>query len=357
MTIGPVMIDIGGTELTAEDRDRLSHPLVGGLILFTRNYQSPEQLVELTGAIHAVKNPPLLIAVDHEGGRVQRFRHSFTALPPMRELGRLWNDDPGEARARANEVGYVLAAELRARGVDFSFTPVLDVDFGASGVIGDRAFHREPQAIAELARALQAGLREAGMASVGKHFPGHGYVRADSHTDVPVDERDLVDIEFTDLVPFRQMANDGLTAVMPAHVIYPRIDAKPAGFSRRWLHGILREQLGFEGAVFSDDLSMAAARSEGDIVTRAKSALQAGCDMVLVCNDPSAADELLAGLDWTIQPASVARLTRMRGGPHPASMTRLRESLQYRNAVAGIDKLIGSQTELAFAVDPTAPRG
>lgn len=370
MSIGPVMTDIAGTELAPEDIARLSHPLVGGVILFTRNYRSPEQLSELTQAIHAVKNPPLLIAVDHEGGRVQRFREGFTALPPMRELGRLWDGDPQQARVAAREVGYVLAAELRAHGVDFSFTPVLDLDFGVSHVIGDRAFHREPQVIAALAHGLLTGMREAGMATVGKHFPGHGYVRADSHTEVPIDERDLLDIELADLLPFKQMAEYGMTAVMPAHVIYPKVDAKPAGFSRVWLQDILRRQLGFEGVIFSDDLSMEGARTGGGIVARAESALVAGCDMVLVCNDSDSADELLAGLRWTVQPASMARLVRMRGAPHPASMARLAGSAYYRQALATIEQLTagaqpaaeqqlaaGSQTQLAFANDPTAPRG
>lgn len=350
------MVDIAGTELTAEDIDRLSHPLVGGMILFSRNYRSPEQLGELCHAIHAIKTPPLLIAVDHEGGRVQRFRDGFTPLPPMRALGRLWNDDAAAAQDVARGVGFVLAAELRAHGVDFSFTPVLDIDFGASSVIGDRAFHQQPDAIAELAQALQAGMRDAGMASVGKHFPGHGFVRADSHTEIPVDDRDLVDIEQADLVPFRRLADQGMAAVMPAHVIYPRVDAKPAGFSSIWLQDILRGRLGFEGAIFSDDLSMEGARTEGNIVARGEAALAAGCDMVLVCNAPQTADELLAGLKWVTPPASVVRLTRMRGGPQPLNTQRLREAARYRQAIAGIDSLLGAQTQLALGPDPTSPQ-
>ena len=357
MTIGPVMLDVAGTALTPVDRRRLAHPLAGGVILFTRNYESPPQLIELCETIHGIKSPPLLIAVDHEGGRVQRFRTGFTPLPPMRMLGRLWDEDPRRARDTARQVGFVLAAELRAHGVDFSFTPVLDVDFGESGVIGDRAFHRQPRAIAELAQALQSGMRDAGMATVGKHYPGHGHVKADSHTEVPVDERDYVDIELTDLEPFRQMTDYGMTAVMPAHVIYPRVDQKPAGFSRIWLQDILRGRLGFEGVIFSDDLCMQGASTEGGMVDRANSALEAGCDMVLVCNNPLAADELLAGLQWTPPPASVVRLTRMRGGPHPAPMGQLQTSAQYRTALAGIQPLQDRQARLALGPDPTAPRG
>ena len=216
--------------------------------------------------------------MDHEGGRVQRFRDGFTRLPPMRLLGKLWDSDPRRAQEAARQVGFVLAAELRAHGVDFSFTPVLDVDFGESGVIGDRAFHRDPQGIAELAHALQSGMREAGMATVGKHFPGHGFVKADSHTEVPVDERDYEDIEMVDLLPFRRMTDYGMAAVMPAHVIYPRVDHKPAGFSRVWLQDILRGRLAFEGVIFSDDLSMEGASTQGGIVDRGVSALEAGCD-------------------------------------------------------------------------------
>ncbi|HUW75942.1 MAG TPA: beta-N-acetylhexosaminidase, partial [Gallionella sp.] len=209
MGLGPVMLDVLGTQLTAEDEVRLMHPLVGGVILFARNYQSPGQLAELTAAIHSLRTPPLLIAVDHEGGRVQRFRAGFTKIPPMRELGKIWDGHPQRARHLAQQAGYVLAAELRACGVDFSFTPVLDVDYGQSSVIGDRALHSDPQAIADLAHSLLLGLKQGGMHSVGKHFPGHGYVRADSHLAIPVDEREFVDIEMCDLIPFRRMVDCG----------------------------------------------------------------------------------------------------------------------------------------------------
>jgi beta-N-acetylhexosaminidase len=346
MSLGPVMLDVLGTKLTAEDEARLRHPLVGGVILFARNYQSPGQLHELAAAIHALRSPPLLIAVDHEGGRVQRFREGFSRIPAMRELGKIWDMHPQRARHLAQQVGYVLAAELRASGVDFSFTPVLDIDFGQSSVIGDRAFHSDPQAVAELAHCLLLGLKQGGMPTVGKHFPGHGYVRADSHLDIPVDEREFVDIEMCDLIPFRQMVNYGLTAVMPAHVIYPRVDSRPAGFSPVWLKNILRGQLGFEGCIFSDDLSMEGATVAGGIVQRAEAALNAGCDMVLVCNKPQSADELLQGLHWEMPAASRARLAQMRGKPHPESLAKLHEQQQFLKALDEVSAIGMSNAEL-----------
>lgn len=346
MGIGPVMLDVVGTVLTAEDEKRLRHPLVGGVILFARNYQSPSQLAELTASIREVRTPPLLIAVDHEGGRVQRFREGFTKIPPMRELGKLWDAYPKKARHLAEQTGWVLAAELRAQGIDFSFTPVLDVDYGSSGVIGDRAFHAEPQAIAELAHSLMLGMKKAGMATVGKHFPGHGFVRADSHLEIPVDERDYADIEMCDLIPFRQMVDFGLTAVMPAHVIYPKVDPRPAGFSSVWLKDILRGQLGFEGCIFSDDLSMEGATVAGGIVRRAEAALNAGCDMVLVCNKPESADELLEGLLWEMSATSKARLAHMRGHAHPETRIRLHEQPEYVKALRDIASIGSSSGEL-----------
>ncbi len=336
MTNGPVMLDVLGTRLTPEDEARLKHPLVGGVILFKRNYESPAQLAELTASIQALRTPPLLIAVDHEGGRVQRFREGFTRIPPMRELGKEWDAHPKRARHLAQQVGFVLASELRACGVDFSFTPVLDVDYGTSGVIGDRAFHSDPQAIAELAHSLLLGLKQGGMPTVGKHFPGHGFVSADSHLEIPVDERSYTDIELTDLIPFRQMVNYGLTAVMPAHVIYPKVDPHPAGFSKVWLNDILRGELGFEGCIFSDDLSMEGATVAGGIVQRAEAALQAGCDMVLVCNRPDSADELLAGLKWEMTAQSRARIAQMHGHSHPWTLAQLREDAEFVKALRDI---------------------
>lgn len=346
MGLGPVMLDVLGPQLTAEDETRLSHPLVGGVILFKRNYESPAQLAELTSAIHALRTPSLLIAVDHEGGRVQRFREGFTKIPAMRELGKIWDTHPQRARHLAQQTGYVLAAELRACGVDFSFTPVLDIDYGQSSVIGDRAFHSEPQAIADLAHSLLLGLKQGGMPTVGKHFPGHGYVRADSHLDIPLDERAFVDIEMGDLIPFRQMVNYGLTAVMPAHVIYPKVDSRPAGFSPVWLKNILRGQLGFEGCIFSDDLSMEGATVAGGIVQRAEAALNAGCDMVLVCNKPESADELLHGLHWEMPATSRARLTQMRGKPHPESLVQLHEQQHFLKALDEVAAIGMSNAEL-----------
>jgi beta-N-acetylhexosaminidase len=349
MGLGPVMLDVLGTQLTAEDKARLRHPLVGGVILFARNFQSPGQLAELTAAIHSLRTPPLLIAVDHEGGRVQRFREGFTRLPAMRELGKIWDAHSQRARHLAQQAGYVLAAELRACGVDFSFTPVLDVDYGQSSVIGDRAFHSDTQAIAELAHSLLLGLRQGGMPAVGKHFPGHGYVQADSHMDIPVDEREFVDIEMCDLIPFRQMVDYGLTAVMPAHVIYPRVDSRPAGFSPVWLKKILRGQMGFEGVIFSDDLSMAGATVAGGIVQRAEAALNAGCDMVLVCNKPESADELLQGLHWEMPAASIARLAQMRGKAHPESLAKLHEQPHFLKAQDEVAVIGMNNAELPLA--------
>lgn len=350
MTLGPVMLDVLGTELTDEDRKRLKHPLIGGVILFSRNYSSQAQLARLTGEIHDLRNPHLLIAVDHEGGRVQRFRDGFTRLPPMRELGHIWDEHPNRAKTLAHQTGWVLAAELRASGVDFSFTPVLDIDFGQSGVIGDRAFHRDPQAIAVLAHSLMQGLKQGGMAAVGKHFPGHGFVRADSHLEIPVDERDYADIEMADLIPFRQMINFGMAGMMPAHVIYPKMDKLPAGFSKIWLKDVLRKEMGFDGVIFSDDLSMEGASVAGGVVQRAEAALQAGCDMVLVCNKPDSADELLAGLKWEMPALGMARLIRMHGRPHPESWDRLHEDKHYVAAVHAVGSIGGKSGDLALQV-------
>jgi beta-N-acetylhexosaminidase len=296
MPLGPVMLDVEGTQLRADDRRRLLHPGCGGVILFARNFESAEQLTRLCAEIRALREPRLLIAADHEGGRVQRFRAGFTAVPPMRDFGRLWDADPDAARHAAEQAGYLIAAELSACGVDFSFAPVLDLDYGRSKVIGDRAFHSDPEVVVALAGALIGGLRAGGVVSVGKHFPGHGYVEADSHLDVPEDTRSYAQIEAADLVPFARLAQAGLAAVMPAHVIYPSVDRHPAGFSRLWLNDILRGRLRFEGVIFSDDLTMEGARVAGDICARAHAAFDAGCDMVLVCNKPAMTDALLQGL-------------------------------------------------------------
>jgi beta-N-acetylhexosaminidase len=312
------MLDLSATSidsLALEDRERLLHPLVGGVIHFARHYRSPEQIAALNAEIHALRAPALLIAVDHEGGRVQRFREGFTEIPPMRTLGAAWDRDHEGACIDAARYGRIMADELLACGVDFSFAPVLDVDYGGSTVIGDRSFHRNPVAISELATAMITGMREGGMASCGKHFPGHGFVRADSHHEIPVDERPFDAIERDDLVPFSALIRAGLDAVMPAHVVYPAVDDKPAGFSNRWLEEILRGTLGFDGMIFSDDLGMAGAHGAGDMTARADAALNAGCDMVLVCNDLTAADALLAA--W-----------RPHSHAHAASLARRVERLR-----------------------------
>jgi beta-N-acetylhexosaminidase len=309
------MLDVLGLTLSDDDIRRIRHPLTGGVILFARNYADRAQLCALTAAIDAVR-PGLLIAVDHEGGRVQRFRSDgFTRLPPMRRLGALWDSDPEAAARMATAVGYVLAAELRACGVGLSFTPVLDLDYGVSGVIGDRAFHRDPRAVAYLAKSLNHGLALAGMANCGKHFPGHGYVSADSHVAVPVDNRSLTQILGQDVMPYDWLGMS-LSAVMPAHVIYPQVDRQPAGFSARWL-SILRRDLGFQGVIFSDDLSMEGASVAGSVTDAARAALAAGCDMVLICNSPDKADQLLNELPQQACSATLhARLSSLlpRGG-------------------------------------------
>ncbi len=294
---GPVVVDVHGLALEAAERARLMHPLVGGVILFARNFGSRAQVARLCAEIHALPRQRLLVCVDHEGGRVQRFRRGFTAVPPMRELGELWDRDALAACRRATEIGRVIGGELRAVGVDLSFTPVLDLDWGRSRVIGDRAFHADPRVVAMLARCLAHGLLLAGMANCGKHFPGHGWAQADSHVALPSDERDLATLLANDAAPYGWLG-EALLAVMPAHVVYPEVDAQPAGFSRRWLREILRGRLGFEGLIFSDDLTMEGASAAGDIVARARAALRAGCDMVLVCNRPDLAGRLLDGLAW-----------------------------------------------------------
>ncbi|HNI84494.1 MAG TPA: beta-N-acetylhexosaminidase, partial [Ottowia sp.] len=303
MQHAPLIIDIAGTALTEDDGRRLAHPLVGGLILFARNWQDREQLGSLCAEVRRLR-PELLICVDHEGGRVQRFRSGgFTHLPPMRALGELWMQDAMRAQDAASACGYVLGAELRACGVDLSFTPVLDLDWGPSGVIGDRAFHADARVVTMLAKSLAHGLRRAGMACCGKHFPGHGFVAADSHTALPRDTRTLKAILAADAAPYGWLSSV-LDAVMAAHVVYPRVDARPAGYSARWLQAVLRGRLGFGGAIFTDDLSMQAARHlEGRTVTPVEAvlaALDAGCDLPLLCNQSlgggSVLDEVIDGL-------------------------------------------------------------
>jgi len=307
------MLGIEGSQLTDADRTRLIHPLAGGAILFGRNYESPAQLVRLTLEIRAVRDPPLLIAVDHEGGRVQRFRDGFTAIPPMRSLGEQWDHDVATAAREATRLGWTVASELRAHGIDFSFAPVLDIDHGTSAVIGDRAFHRNPNAVAHLAAAFIDGLNAGGMAAVGKHFPGHGFVAADSHVELPRDDRPRERIATVDLVPFGALISKRLAAVMPAHVVYPAVDARPAGYSSVWIKDELRARLGFDGLVVSDDLGMAAAFAGGDIVARANRAIAAGCDLVLACNDMTASDLLLERWQPAPTPDLARRLAPLEG--------------------------------------------
>ncbi len=313
MSLGPLMIDLLGSSLTAEERELMRHPLVGGVILFTRNYVDPEQLGQLVSAIHAERAPPLIVAVDHEGGRVQRFRTGFSDLPPAHRIGHEFDLDSRAGLELARRMGWLMAAELRAHGIDISFAPCVDLDYGVSEVIGDRAFHSRPDAVGQLGVAYMHGMRDAGMAATAKHFPAHGAVVADSHLTLPVDRRELADLN-DDIAPYRRLMANGLPAVMMAHVLFPAVDPAPASLSSRWIRDVLRGDLRFQGVVFSDDLSMGgAAAAYGDIVTRARQALAAGCDMVPVCNDRASVVTLLDRLDVEPEPASRLRLVRMHG--------------------------------------------
>ncbi|HUG73060.1 MAG TPA: beta-N-acetylhexosaminidase [Steroidobacteraceae bacterium] len=317
MTLGPLMVDVAGGALTPDDRAVLAHPLIGSVILFTRNYESPEQLAALVADIRGLRSPPLLVAVDHEGGRVQRFREGFSVLPPMRRVGQEYDLDPKQGLAMARLLNWLMAAELRGLGIDFSFAPCVDLDYGVSEIIGDRAFHRDAEAVAKLAVAAMTGMREAGMAATAKHFPGHGAVVADSHLALPVDRRELADLA-ADLLPYRRLISNDLAAVMMAHVLFPAVDALPASFSRRWVTDILRGELGFRGVVFADDLTMEGASVVGGIVDRAEAALAAGCDVLPVCNRRESVLALLDGLRSVPGPASQARVRLMRGREAPA---------------------------------------
>lgn len=329
--LGPLMVDVAGTELTAEDIEVLAHPLVGSVLLFTRNYRNTAQVTALCEAIRAVRTPHLLIAVDHEGGRVQRFREGFTRLPASRPLGRRYGEDRRDALSLARAVGWLMAAELRAVGVDYSFAPCVDLDYGVSEIIGDRSFNRDPDVVAALSAAYLSGMRDAGMAATAKHFPGHGAVVADSHVALPVDRREWADME-EDVRPYALLIDNHVAGIMAAHVVYPAVDALPASLSHRWITRILRGDLGFHGCVFADDLSMAGAVAFGDILERSRLAHAAGCDVLPICNDRAAVMTVLDHFKAVSAPASQARMVRMRArgdaAPAPASDPRWHETVR-----------------------------
>ena len=338
MTLGPLMVDVPGTVLTDEDRRVLAHPLVGAVILFTRNFTDIGQIESLVREMRAVRRPPLLVTVDHEGGRVQRFRTDFTVLPPQRAIGHAWDVDPEAGRRLAWQCGWLLAAELRAIGVDMSFAPCVDLDYGVSEVIGDRAYHRDAEAVSTLAVAGMLGMRAAGMAACAKHYPGHGAVVADSHKSLPVDRRPLSELD-AELLPYRRLIANGLSAVMAAHVQFPAVDEAPAGFSRRWIQDELRGRLGFTGAVFSDDLSMGGAAYAGSVPERARSALAAGCDILSVCNDRAAVLATLEELAGEADPLSQVRLARLHGRPGPDRVA-LADDPRWLECRAAVDRAL-----------------
>ncbi len=338
MSLGPVLIGVAGLELSEDEREMLLHPLVGGVVLFSRNYKSPEQLVSLSSEIHLLRDPRLLIAVDHEGGRVQRFLSGFTHLPAAGRLGAVFEGYPKEARQLAETAGWLMAIELRSVGVDFSFMPVLDLDKGCSAVIGDRAFHSDPDIATDMAHHYLIGMKRAGMAGTGKHFPGHGAVEADSHTALPVDQRPFDELRVEDLVPFERMIKFGLEGIMSAHVLYEQIDGQIASYSSFWLQEVLRNRLKFQGVIFSDDLEMTAAETAGDIVQRVSCTLQAGCDMALVCqNKATMARVLDASIQWC-NPVTQLRLARMHGHGEP-EWRHLHQDPRWKQAVARIAAL------------------
>lgn len=334
------MLDLRGTDIAPDEYELLRHPAAGGVILFSRNFESIAQLSALVRAIHEVREPHLLVAVDHEGGRVQRFHGDLTRLPACALLGKVYDADRERGLALAERAGWLMASELRATGVDFSFAPVLDLDKGVSEVIGDRAFHQYPDSAMQLARRYMEGMARAGMAAVGKHFPGHGAVAADSHHELPMDERRYEDILMEDLRVFRHLIDNNLAGIMPAHVVYPRVDDQPAGFSRIWLQDVLRDQLRFQGAIFSDDLGMNGAAVAGDMVARAQAAQAAGCDMLLVCNNQAGARDVVEAVAGAAEPVTQARLMRMQGR-RARELQALQQLEEWQSAVAqltAIDK-------------------
>jgi len=341
MSHGHLMLDLAGYQLSTEEREYLMHPAAGGVILFARNYESPEQLQSLVADIHGLKGPSLLVAVDQEGGRVQRFRDGLTRLPPPAWYGRLYGENPKRALSVSRSVGWLMATELRSLGIDFSFAPVLDLGGRGSAVIGDRAFHSQPLVVSELAHAWMAGVHSAGMAAVGKHFPGHGSVLEDSHLALPVDRRRPEDVMVEDLLPFQRLIDEGIEAIMPAHVVYEQVSPELAGFSGFWLKEVLRGRLGFQGVVFSDDLTMAAAAEVGGFAERARHALEAGCDMILVCNNPDGVVEVMEALDSYTDPAAQMRLIRMHGRK-TYNREKLRMDVRWRNAIDAIAEYEGN---------------
>lgn len=347
--LGPLVVDVAGTSLTDEEIKVLQHPLVGMVILFTRNFESIEQLHNLTHDIHALRNPSLLISVDHEGGRIQRFREGFTRIPSMQSLGKLYDSEPQRAQSLAASCGIVMASELRACGVDFTFAPCLDLDYGQSTVIGNRSFHRNPKVVSILASALVGGMSQVGMACCGKHFPGHGYASADSHVELPVDDRPLADIRANDEDPYVTMG-PLLTAVMPAHVVYPQVDSAPAGFSRKWLQDELRGKIGFDGLIFSDDLSMRGAAEVGDITARSDAAFAAGCDMILLCNDPQGVQTVLENQRWIRTKAFDGRISRIQPRGKFPSWDGMILNANYQDNVKLVKSFID---ELSAQVDAT----
>ncbi|MEE9444485.1 MAG: beta-N-acetylhexosaminidase [Cocleimonas sp.] len=334
MGIAPLMLDLEGIELSSEEKELLQHPVTGGVIFFTRNYESTEQLGVLVEQVRSAANKPLLISVDHEGGRVQRFRSEFTVLPPIANLS-----DNNEPEKMSYSHGWLMAAEVRAMGIDFSFAPVLDINYGVSEVIGDRSFNEDPKVISLLANEYIKGMREAGMASTGKHFPGHGAVTEDSHHDIPVDNRSREEIWQKDIMPFAELIKKGLDAVMPAHVIYSEIDDKPAGFSPYWLQRVLRDELNFDGVIFSDDLTMEGASVMGGYPERAEAAMEAGCDMILVCNNRQGAIEVIDQAKVIHSEQSAQRLMRMQGQPF-MNRSALLDTKRWAEAVDKISVMV-----------------
>ena len=337
------MTDFEGLELDNVDREILSHPLVGGVILFSRNYSSPEQIRAVTDELHALRSPKLLIAVDHEGGRVQRFRSGFTELPAAAVIGKIYDEDPASGLAFAEQCGWLMATELRSVGVDFSFAPVLDLGNPRSSIIDDRAFHQDPHCVARIAQAYVKGMHKVGMAAVGKHFPGHGTVVADSHVELPVDDRSYYEIANSDLISFRLLAST-IEGMMPAHVVYPAVDNEPAGFSSVWVNKILRQELDFQGIVFSDDLNMSGAAQVGDVNERAEVAITAGCDIILLCNDRAGTERLLSQFSSQVEPITQVRLMRMHGKGDPRLLAELARDERWVAANADISRVNQTRT-------------